>query len=159
MIRGQFPNQEWRPNTDRQARTIEEAVAIARRHGVTIPDDVEFFIDEFGYLDAKTTACGPRVLPRPPESPVTWSDLVHDVTGKVPFLIRPDILESDEAIVAVFAHEMYEIEILRPILMEGKTSIEDFNKHTRPGLARNLHDEAWEIADAMVEHMRGETKR
>jgi hypothetical protein len=51
--------------------------------------------------------------------------LLYGTTGKSPFLIRPDVLDSDEAIVAVFAHEMHEIEALRPILREGKTSIEE----------------------------------
>jgi hypothetical protein len=158
MIRGQFPSQEWRLNPGGETRTIEEALAIAERHGVRIPDDVDFFVDEFGYLDATTTARGPRVLPRPPESPVTWSDLVHDVTGKVPFLIRPDVLKSDEAIVAVIAHEMYELEALRAILQEGRTSIDDFIRHTRPGSPGNLHDEAWNVADALIERMRGSGK-
>jgi hypothetical protein len=81
--------------------------------------------------------------------------LVHDVTGKVPFLIRPDILKSDEAIVAVFAHELHELEVLPPILREGKKSIEDFIRHTCPGTPGNLHDKAWDVADAMVERMRG----
>lgn len=155
MIHGQYPRQQWRPNPGGLLRTIEEAITIARRYGVRIPDDVDFFIDEFGYLDANTTARGPRVLPRPPESPVKWSDLVHGRTGRVPFLIRPDIMGSDEAIVAVFAHEMHELEALRPILQEGRTSIADYIRHTSPGIPGNLHDEAWDVADAFVERMRG----
>lgn len=158
MIHGQFPNQEWRPNLGGQVRTIAEAVAIAQRHGVRIPDDVDFFVDEFDYLDANTTARGPRVRPRSPDSPVGWSDLIHDMTGKVPFLVRPDVLHSDEAIVAVFAHEMYELEMLRPILQEGRTSMADFIRHTSPGIPGNLHDEAWNVADALVERMRGDAK-
>jgi hypothetical protein len=73
MICGQYPKLEWRPNPPGQTRTIEEAVAITRRFGVRIPDDVDFFVDEFSYLDETTTARGPRVLPRPPQSPVNWS--------------------------------------------------------------------------------------
>jgi hypothetical protein len=62
--------------------------------------------------------------------------------------------ESDEAIVAVFAHEMYELERLRPLLQEGETSIEQFIEHTRAGNPGNDHDEAWEVADALVTRMR-----
>src|SRR5437764_82504 len=113
MIAGQFPSREWPANPERQARSIEEAVAIAKRFGVQIPDDVAFVVDEYGDLGADTTARGPRVT-KPAGATVHGTDLVHDKTGKVPFRIRPDILQSDEAIIAVFAHEMYELEKLRP---------------------------------------------
>ncbi len=105
-IQGQAPRLTWRLNPPGQSRTIEEAVRIARDHGVEIPEDVEFFVDEENYCDETTFAIGMRVSPRPPDEPVQWSELVHDLTGKVPFLIRPDVLNSDEAIVAVLAHEM-----------------------------------------------------
>ena len=83
-----------------------------------------------------------------------WSDLVNNLTGKVPFLVRRDILTSDEAIVGVFGHEMYELEALRSILKEGKTPIEHFIGHTSPGNPGNYHDEAWDYADELVERMR-----
>ena len=44
-----------------QVRTIVEAVAIAQRNGVEIPEDVSFWIDELGELGPDRTACGPRV--------------------------------------------------------------------------------------------------
>jgi hypothetical protein len=158
MISGQYPKQQWRPNAGGIVRTVEQAVGIAKRFGVRIPEDAEFFVDEFGELDKETTARGPRVT-KLAGSVVRWSDLVHDLTGKVPFRIRPDILASDEAIVAVLAHEMYELEKLRPILLKGKTSIEQFIGLTCPGNPGNLHDEAWDVADALVERMRGDEKK
>ena len=86
-------------------------------------------------------------------------DLVNTLTGKVPFLVRPDILKSDEAIVGVFGHEMYELEALRGILKKGKTPIEHFIGHTSPDNPGNFHDEAWDYADDLVARMRkGETK-
>lgn len=157
MISGQFPEHQWQPNPEGQSRTLEEAVAIAKRFGVRIPEDVDFFVDELGDLDANTTARGPQVT-KPAGDTVSWSDLVHDKTGKVPFRIRPDIVKSDEAIVAVFAHEMFELEKLRPILKEGGTSIEQFIEFTRPGNPRNYHDEAWTVADSTVERMREQLK-
>jgi hypothetical protein len=131
MISGQFPRQQWQPNPDGRTRTIEEAIAIAMRFGVQIPDDVAFFVDELGDLDAATTARGPKVTKLAGDI-VSWSDLVHDRTGKVPFRIGPDILNSDEAIVAVFAHEMNELEKLRPLLQEGGISIAQFGGFTCP---------------------------
>lgn len=138
MVSGQSPKLEWRVNPDGRSRTIEEAVLVAETFGVEIPDDVDFFVDDYGDLDTSTTARGPRVT-KPAGSIVYWKDLVHDKTGRVPFLIRPDILASDEAIVAVFAHEMYELGKLRPILQEGKTSIEAYIAHTCTGNPGNLH--------------------
>jgi hypothetical protein len=155
-IAGQFPKIQWRPNAGGQVRTIEEAVEIARRNGVQIPDDVAFFVDEFGDLGPTITARAPEIR-RPPGGRVTWSDLVNDRTGKVPITIRPDILESDEAIVAVFAHELHEIQGFRSIVSRrGSISIEEFIANhvwDNPG---NLHYEAWDVADALVRRMRGE---
>lgn len=115
MIAGQSPRIRWRENPAGQVRTIEESIAIARANGVDIPEDVSFWIDELGELGPDQTARGPRV-DKPDGSIVYWSDLVHDRTGKVPFRVWDGILKSDEAIVAVFGHEMYELERLRPLL-------------------------------------------
>ena len=46
MITGQSPRFQWQPNPEGQIRTAEEAEAIAKKHGVQIPEDVEFFPDE-----------------------------------------------------------------------------------------------------------------
>ena len=81
---------------------------------------------------------------------------MHDITKKVPVRFWPGILDSDQAIVAVFAHEMHELNNLRSILEEGKTSIEDLIEHVRPGRPGNLHDQAWDVADNLVLRMRKE---
>src|SRR5271167_1333557 len=98
MIAGQSPRITWRENPGGKKRTIEEAKEIARQHGVRIADDVDFFEDEDGELPENMTARGPKVT-KPAGAIVRWSDLVNTLTGKVPFLVRPDILKSDEAIV------------------------------------------------------------
>jgi hypothetical protein len=157
MITGQSPRIQWQPNPGGQIRTVDEAKDIARKHGVPIPDDVEFFADELDELNASRTACGPRI-DKPAGSFIDWVDLVHDRTGKVPFRFWPDILKSDEAIVAVFAHEMFELEKLRPLLEEGTITIEDFIAHTRPDNPGNLHAQAWDRADELVQRMRIERK-
>src|SRR6516162_1053122 len=131
MIAGQSPRLTWAANPEGKKRTIQEAKEIARKFGVQIPDDVEFFEDEENELPESMTARGPKVT-KLTGTTVYWSDLVHTLTGKVPFLVRPDVLTSDEAIVAVFGHEMYEREGLRGILKKGKTTIEHFINHTRP---------------------------
>src|SRR5437762_2080512 len=143
MIAGQSPRMEWKENLDGEKRTIDEEKAIAARFGVYIPNDVEVFEDEDGDLPEDTMARGPRVT-KLAGSTVSWSDLLNRLTGKVPFLLRPAILKSDEAIVAVLGHEMYELAALREILNEGKTTIEHYIAHTCPDNLGNLHDQAWD---------------
>lgn len=122
MITGQSPRLNWTENTDGKKRTIEQAKETARKHGVNIPEDVDFFEDDEGELPGHVTARGPKV-------------------------------------VAVFGHETYELEKLRPILKEEKTSIEQFIGHTCADNPGNFHDEAWEFADQLIQRMRkGEIK-
>jgi hypothetical protein len=73
MITGQSPRFEWQPNPEGQTRTVEEAETIAKKHGVQIPEDVEFFSDELNELHEHRTACGPRVS-KPAGSIVNWTD-------------------------------------------------------------------------------------
>lgn len=49
-IGGQGPKVRWKKNKGGLSRTIEEAVAIARRNGVEVPEDVEFFEADPGEL-------------------------------------------------------------------------------------------------------------
>jgi len=136
-------------------RTIEEAVEIAKKWGVVVPDDVAFILDVDGeFLDELTTARGPDIS-RFPGGLVGWRDFVHDRTGKVPLFVRRDIMESDEAIVAVFTHELYELAALRKILARGRTiTLEEFVGYCAPDNPANLHDEAWDAADRAVLRMR-----
>jgi hypothetical protein len=154
MVAGQSPGRVWRDNSNGEVRTIEEAVQIARNNGVEIPDEIEFHLDEADELNQNITARGPRVDKYSGER-IHWSDLVHDLTGKVPFRIWPGLLKSDEAIVAVIAHEMHEINSLRPLLEVGILTIDDYITHTEPGRTGNLHDQAWDVADNFVDRMRG----
>src|SRR5437016_9175941 len=115
MITGQSPRIQWRKNPGGVKRTVVQAKEIARTHGVLIPDDVDFFEDEEGELPENMTARGPEVT-KPAGGVVRWSDLVNALTGKVPFRVQSEILRSDEAIVGVFGHEMFELKALRGML-------------------------------------------
>lgn len=153
MIVGQSPRVKWRDNPGGEVRSLAEAIEIAERHGVVVPDDVQFWIDGSGVVGPEMMACGPLVRKKDWET-VSWSDLVHDRTGKVPFRLWAGILKSDEAIVAVIGHEMYELQLARPFLMEGDVPIDAFIERTYPGIAGNWHDQAWNPADELVERMR-----
>lgn len=153
MIAGQSPRLTWRENVGGAKRSLADAIEIARTHGVSIPDDVDFFEVDENELPEHMTARGP-VVSKPAGSIVVWSDFVNSVTGKIPFRIRTDVLSSDEAIVAVFGHEMYELTKLRAILKLGRINIEQCIDQTRPDNPGNLHDEAWDYADELVLRMR-----
>jgi hypothetical protein len=153
MIAGLAPRFEWTPNSPPTTRTIDDALEIARFWGVQIPDYVSFAVDEYGYLDAATTA-KTTTFKEADGTIVDWSWLFHKRTGKIPFLIRRDILESDEAIVGVVAHEMHELENLRVAFGTG-APIEYWEAETRPDKPDNFHSKAWDFADMLVERMRG----
>jgi hypothetical protein len=154
MIAGAGPRFEWKPNPDGATRTIQEACEIARRWGVEIPTYVQFWIDKYDYLDENTTA-KTTTFREFEGTIIDWSWFFHRKTGKIPFLIRKDIMASDEAIVAVIGHEMFELEMLRSIFAEGAT-IERWEAETSPVNEGNLHWQAWDYADGLVARMRGE---
>jgi hypothetical protein len=154
MIAGATPRFEWQPNPDGATRTIEEACEIARRWGVEIPDDVQFSLDEYDYLDEKTTA-KTTTFREFEGTIIDWSWFFHKKTGKIPFLIRKDIMRSDEAIVAVIGHEMFELKILHSIFAQG-ASIEEWEAETSPNNEGNSHWRAWDYADELVARMREE---
>jgi hypothetical protein len=158
LVAGLSPTVAWHPNPGGELRTIEEAVAVARRWGVVIPDDVAFFMDEEGDLDETTTARGPRIT-KSIGGRVCWSDFVNSLTGRIPFTVRPDILGSDEAIVAVFTHELYELAAIRRLLRRKNTiSIEEAISRCAADNPGNSHDEAWSAADEAVLRMRAAEK-
>ncbi len=155
MITGAAPRFEWRPNPDGASRTIEEACEIARRWGVDIPDHVHFSVDEYDYLDDTTTA-KTTTFREFEGTIIDWSWFFHKKTGKIPFLIRKDILTSDEAIVAVFGHEMFELARLRAIFANG-APIEKWEAETSARNPGNVHWQAWDHADELVARMREAT--
>jgi hypothetical protein len=156
MIAGAAPRFEWRPNPDGTTRTIQEAREIAQSWGVEIPSYVQFWIDEYDYLDNNTTA-KTTTFREFDRTVIDWSWFFHRKTGKIPFLIRKDIMASDEAIVAVIGHEMFELEMLRSIFAEGVV-IEKWEAETSPNNRENFHWQAWDYADDLVARMREEGK-
>lgn len=156
MIGGRAPKFEWRPNPDGKTRTIEEACQIARHWGVVIPDYVSFAIDRYGWLDADTTA-RTTTFKEPAGTMIYWSSLFHKRTSKIPFLIRKDIMRSDEAIVAVIGHEMYELEEMRKVFGENDAPIEHWLAEAHPDNGGNFHWRPWDYADELVAGMRGIT--
>jgi hypothetical protein len=164
-IGGQGPKVRWKKNQDGLKRTIDQAVAIAREYGVEVPEDVEFFEAEPGELEGSLkgffsgrrfeTARGPRVTEHE-DGRIVWQDH-YNKHRKVPFRIHPDVLTSDEAIVAVFQHEMHELSLLREVFMRSRTGSRDgtdYGLQTAEGRPANFHERAWDEADRIILRMR-----
>jgi hypothetical protein len=164
-IGGQGPKLRWKKNKGGLKRSIEEALAIARRNGVEVPEDVEFFEAEPEELEGSLkgffagrrfeTARGPRVKEHE-DGRIYWQDH-YNKDGNAPFRIHPDVLTSDEAIVAVFQHEMHELSLLREVFSQSRTDSmngTDYGLQTTAGRPANFHDLAWDEADKIIRRMR-----
>ena len=164
-IAGQEPKVKWSKNKRGGKRTIKRAEAIARKYGVPIPEDVVFFEAEPGELEGSwedlftdrglETARGPDMAEHS-DGYMYW-DSHYNIFGKIPFLIHPEVLISDEAIVAVFQHEMFELSELREVFFSSakrRMDSADYGIQVSPGYRGNFHDQAWDVADDAVLRMR-----
>lgn len=154
----QHPTVKWTPNANGTERSIEEAVEIAKRNGVQIPDDV-VFVKADGTISNPNSFAQYTGIRANPGDVIKWSQL-YNKDGKIVVRIREDVLLSDEAIAAVFEHEMYELNALRNIFSANKGSLpaETFADLVNPGISGNLHDFAWDAADAIIIRIRGGKK-
>src|SRR4051812_25608110 len=82
--------------------SIEEALTIAQRHGVQIPAYIRFDVCE-ELVPADAHASYLRLGSMEGRTPIQWADCLN-LEGQVPVHLRASVRESDEAIVAVFAH-------------------------------------------------------
>jgi hypothetical protein len=88
---------------------------------------------------------------------IAWDEFFHEKTETIPVRISEELLKTDEGAVAVIGHEMHELNALRRIYESRNYAdlpAEELHRLISPGIAGNLHDQAWEIADALVRSMR-----
>jgi hypothetical protein len=148
----------WRPNSG-GIRTLEEAVDIARSVGIEIPDDIKFAVAKGPWPKgrfAEYLQLGGRN--QDPSRVIFWEDF-YNVLEEIPVRLNPEILASDEAIVAVIGHEMYELNGLRRLFDEagGQMRAGRLSNLVREGIHGNLHDQAWDVADELVAKLRAKT--
>jgi hypothetical protein len=140
----------WRPNPE-GPRILADAIQLARDRGIRIEDDIRFVVND-ALVPANAFACYGGFQS---SQMVRWEDFY--VKERIPVKIKTEVLASDEAIVAVFAHEMHELNELRRIFEERETmSGKALNELIKVGVHRNLHDRAWDVADNLVRAMREE---
>lgn len=147
---GRSPHLEWRLNADGQVRTMSEAVEIARVNGVNIPGDVVF--EGVDHLPPEETASYGVWKNDKPWA--RWESIYH--RGKIIVSFNNQLLNSDEAITAIVAHEVHEIESLRGLFAErhGMMPYQQLWALISPN--GNLHMQAWDEADRIVEGLRAQ---
>ena len=156
------PSYEFRPNGN-GPRTAEEAKRLAQSHGIEFPEDVELYFVEGKHAENIPEGAYASYFHRTRMSTderLTWKALQNRF-GKIPVRVRKEVLESDEATVAVLAHEAYELQHLKKIFEkhESMNALQFrrlVNERRRGGMSGNLHEQAWDEANRMIEKMRGE---
>jgi hypothetical protein len=146
----------WLKNPDGAVRTADEAVEIARKHGVEIPDDVLVRKLKGKHLPDNTYARYFSHRGTDPKKMIRWEDFYDKDLDELVVHVAENVFQSDEAIVAILAHEMHELNNLRRIFAEsgGAMNMQRLHALINPGIAKNLHDQAWDVADKLILAMR-----
>jgi hypothetical protein len=141
----------WRPNPN-GARSVEDAIRLAKQWGVDVGDDVKVVVND-AWLDGIGADVDASYAAFTSQRSYTWDDLL--IRGKMVVKLRSTVLESDEGIVEVLAHEMHEINAIRG-MFEHRERIPgaELIKLTEVGRRGNLHDEAWEAGAKVVRRLR-----
>lgn len=140
-------------NSKGEVRTVAEASAIARKNGVVIPSwtriEVDPSIREASSFAEYRLGNGQQN----PTDMMRWSTLVPD--GEVVVRIHPNVLASDEKIVGVLQHEVWELTELRA-QVEARELLpaQEVARSIDTRSAKNLHGQAWDVADLRVLIMR-----
>jgi hypothetical protein len=94
-------------------------------------------------------------VPNRAASLIEWEEF-YNRFEQIPVRLSSGILRSDEAIVAVIGHEMYELNKLREISAAngGVMRADDLHRAITPGRSGNLHVQAWDEADKLVLDLR-----
>jgi hypothetical protein len=148
------PRVTWRPNPPgTPLRTLDEALEIAGKH---VDIDAEYFQfrldsslpDDVGaqYLDLRDFDSGrPRT--------VSWDDVAPG-GEHISIRVNPKILASDEEIIATFAHEMHEIELLEEAFATTGERMPASKLRSLIDARGVLHSQAWDFADALIQSLR-----
>jgi hypothetical protein len=125
---------------------------------VSFPEDVKLVV--LGEDGLPPNVYASYMLPsRYYENDLVGWDRLLDRNGEILIRIKASVLASDEAILAVMAHEAFELNALREIMPDGqKIKPAELYKLISPEVPGNLHSQAWDDADQRVESWRTESK-
>jgi hypothetical protein len=152
-------------------RSVQEAARLARERGVDIGDDVLIGVDHsigsdmfayYGNQGFRSTdtvtwrSLTSELVPlKPGARPAYWTaEPIEKGDRVLAVRLHPEVLKSDEAIVAVLAHEMHEINHLRARLEGGESMSAAAYLGLVNGKNGSLHLEAWRVALTFVDRMR-----
>lgn len=149
--RANLPVRSFADNANGAVRSVEEARAIARSHGVEIPSWIRIEVDPkiregvaFAEYSLARDARETTIL--------SWDRLAPP---EVVVRVHPSVLRSDEKIVGVFQHEVWELTQLRARVDARKgLSAAEIQRLVDPTASANLHGQAWDISDLRVLLMR-----
>jgi hypothetical protein len=148
------PRVAFRPNPEgTPRRTIAQALTIARAADVDIDDEDFWFVESrarlglgryASYFDLDVSQSEGRTLM------VELRQIVLD-DGRFRVVVCPTTLESDDAIVGTFAHEVHEASALRARLVSngGRLPAQAVYLLVNPQTG-TLHCAAWDYADVLV---------
>jgi len=139
--------------------TLDEALELLRARGVHVPDWVRFFIVENDDVDL---IADPAVhaqylsLRESPATRILWPRLLSSKTGRVPVKVRRRALDGEEWALAIFGHELFELNALYALFSNGSGSMTfaTLARHIDPAGSANLHTQAWDEADRLVNEWR-----
>jgi hypothetical protein len=143
---------------------LKRAKQLLRSRGVRIPGYLKWRIGkrkegvyvEEGLKGADAFYFRSRVSFGILDVPLSWGDL--HARGRVPVVVREDVLLSDEHTLYVFAHEIHEIEALRRCFEQagGGLTLRKIVDLIDPEHDGVLHAEAVRYADNLVSDFRRE---
>ena len=149
------PSKPWRPNAGGR-RSLEDAIELAKRWGILVEDDVRIVASDVAdaYLDSLGADVDAAYAGFTSQRTYAWDDL--QIRGKIVVKLRSSVLESDEGILDVLAHEMHEVNGLRTMFAQrGRIPGAELIALTEVGRSSNLHDQAWVVAARVVRGFRG----
>jgi len=84
---------------------------------------------------------------------IRWFGDIVKEDGKITILLNPNVLKSDEAVVAVLSHEMFELNKLEVYFAKygGVRTGEQLAGMVNRGVVGNFHSAAWDFADRMTD--------
>ncbi len=146
----------------------------AQSMGVAVPSyarvipvevDAEFRLRKNGepvdakYFEAKDVPENKYIYWSEPSKP--YRSVVDRRFGLVVINISHEVMENDERFLHLLAHEIFELVELKAIFdqCDGRMPVARFYELTEPlTTAKNIHWNAWERADCLIEALRGEGK-
>ena len=134
---------------------------LAKQHGIQVGDDVSWHVladDDFDLVYGNSSfASYGRKLYGNDYTTHGWRDLLEG--GKMRVTIRASVLQSDEAIVSVVNHEMYEVNHWRKRLSGGRRmSYNEWSGEVCPASPHNLHCEAWDNSNQLTDRVFGQPR-